>query len=55
MDDDTVIVAIFIVVILIIAMFVVGISCGTNIVQKQAIEHNAAHYDIKTAQFTWNQ
>lgn len=23
--------------------------------QQQAIEHNAAHYDAKTGEFTWNE
>lgn len=31
-----------------------GFVAGTHAMFKQAIEHNAEHYDPKTSEFTWN-
>lgn len=42
------------------ACFIVGLCTGMNIIitfsvpKWQAIQHGAAHYDAKTAEFTWN-
>jgi hypothetical protein len=33
---------------------ITGHSNAIDAMQRQAIENNAAHYDAKTAAFTWN-
>jgi hypothetical protein len=34
---------------------ILGARLMGDFMQREAIEHNAAHYDSKTAEFTWNK
>ena len=33
----------------------IGLALNNGDWRQSAIEHNAAHYDAKTGEFTWNQ
>ena len=53
MTDDTA--TIILMVIAFIAGLLTGLFSAQDIVQTQAIEHNAAHYNTTTGDFTWNE
>lgn len=56
MNDDTYDNTLTVIIALLACMF--GFCVGSMVtesgIQKQAIEHNAAHYDSKTGEFMWN-
>ena len=41
-------------VVCILSGVAVGYNVATSQLRQEAIEHNAAHYAAKTAEFTWN-
>lgn len=35
-------------------VFLIGFAAGAKTRENDALKHNAAHYDAKTGDFTWN-
>lgn len=35
-------------------IFMIGYDCRTELFQKEAVEHGAAHYDETTGEWQWN-
>ena len=42
-------------IVCIIVGFLLGFGTCSSHLEKDAIKHNAAHYDTQTGSFTWNQ
>lgn len=45
---------IFILCISLVIGFAMGFGCAHSVAQRDAVEHNAAHYDSKTGFLKWN-
>lgn len=56
MNETAVIPATLLFVLVILGSFAIGLHIGASgtVSQQEVINHGAAHYDAKTAKFTWN-